>query len=53
MVNRQALITVGVLLALGNATGTAQDEHIPIQVLWENQGSFSGTVWGIPIRVKE
>lgn len=28
-------------------------EHIPIQVLWENQGSYNATVWGIPVRVKE
>jgi hypothetical protein len=28
-------------------------EHIPIQVMWETKGSYSGTVWGIPIRVTE
>jgi len=28
-------------------------EHIPIQVMWETRGSYSGTIWGIPIRVTD
>jgi len=27
-------------------------EHIPVQVLWEIDGDYSATVWGIPIRVQ-
>jgi len=28
-------------------------EHIPVQVFWEVQGNYSGTIWGVPVRVKE
>ncbi len=27
-------------------------EHIPAPVLWENEGDFNATAWGIPIRIK-
>ncbi len=26
-------------------------EHIPVRVLWENDGDYTATVWGVPIRV--
>jgi hypothetical protein len=27
-------------------------EHIPVTVLWEVQGDYSATAWGIPIRIQ-